>query len=67
VLSVASRKDYAPIGEGLHKWSGSMAKRPHPEQEYFIAEILSLHMCVELTSSAPQKLHFDLSPQGLHK
>jgi hypothetical protein len=55
------------IGEGLQRWPSSIATRPHPPQTYFIAASLSLQICRGSTSGAPQKLHFDLSPQGSHK
>jgi hypothetical protein len=44
-----------------------MATRPQPWQTYFIAASLSLHIWVWSTLGDPQKLHFFLSPQGLHK
>jgi hypothetical protein len=56
-----------PIGDGLHKCVFSMATRPHPSQEYFMAESLSLHMWVASALGVPQKLHLAASPQGLHR
>jgi len=44
-----------------------MATLPQPEQEYFMAASLSLHMCLVSVSGVPQKLHLAASPQGLHK
>jgi hypothetical protein len=44
-----------------------MATLPQPEQEYFMAASLSLHMCLVSVSGVPQKLHLAASPQGLHR
>ena len=58
---------FQPIFEGLHRWPFSIATRPHPSHTYCMAASLSLHTWVALTSGAPQKLHLDLSPQGLQR
>jgi len=44
-----------------------MATLPQPEQEYFMAASLSLHMCFVSALGVPQKLHLAGSPQGLHR
>jgi hypothetical protein len=44
-----------------------MATRPQALQVNFMAASLSLHTCFASTEGDPQKLHLDLSPQGLHR
>jgi hypothetical protein len=44
-----------------------MATLPQPEQEYFMAANLSLHICFVSALGVPQKLHLAASPQGLHR
>ena len=60
-------RNYYPMGVGAQRWPSSIATLPQPEQEYFIAASLSLHMCLVSVSGVPQKLHLAASPQGLHR
>ena len=66
-FSVLILIDQATIACGVHKFPSSVARRPHPPQTNFISESLSLQTCLASTSGVPQKLHSDLSSQGLHR